>query len=251
MPEPMSDPIERVGDARDGLDRAAQRFERAAARRVGTSAMDASRQVTVRTTPDGTVEDILIATAWSRSLSPEELGAAVTEAYTAAGLAALDQWGTALADEVDGPEPATRPLAPTSDSLAFQLGQIVTPETLAERSESSREAMADLLRAALREVDEVSARAQAQAHRTLVGTARGASVTVAGTGTLVAVDVEPAWATRTPASGLSQYLMSAYKDALRQARVDSVTDVVAASSLGELQRLAEDPQALAARLGLT
>lgn len=247
----MSDPMDRIGNARDGFDRAAQRFERANARRTSASGSDASGQVSVRTSPDGSIEDIVIGNQWAHHIAVDALGASVLEAYTAAGIADINKWGEAVAEEVDGPEPVTRPLPPTSDSLAFQLGEIVSVETLARQSEVSLQAMADMLHEVVRDVGTVSDQVAAQARSTFVGAARGASVTVNGTGVLMAVELEPDWADRTPASAIAQYLMTAYADALRQSRVTSVDDIIASSSLGEFQRLSTDPHALAARLRLT
>jgi DNA-binding protein YbaB len=247
----MLDPIDRIANARDGLDRAAQRFERANDRRETVSGADESGQVTVRMSPDGVVQDILIDAHWTTRLAPEKLGGAVLEAHMNAGIAGAEEWGRALAEEVDGPEPRTRPLPPTSESVYARLDQVASPAALAQRSEASLQAMVDLLTAVNRDVDRVSAEATALAQRTLVGEAKGAKVTVNGTGVVIGVEVDPEWARATSAANLSARLVGAYQAARRQARAHTVEELVSASSIGELQRLAADPHALAERLQLT
>lgn len=247
----MLDPIDRIANSRDGLDRAAQRFERADARRETVSGADASAQVMVRMTPDGIIQDLLIDPHWTGRLAPEEIGGAVEEAYLNASIESAEEWGRALAEEVDGPVPQTRPLSPASDSIYSQLDQIVSPEALARRSDASLQAMVELLAAVNADLDRVSADAVALAGRTLVGEAQGAKVTVNGTGVLTGVDIDPDWARATNAANLSTRIIGAYKDARRQARARTVDDLIAESSIGDVQRLAADPRALAERLRLT
>ena len=244
------DPIERLADSRDGLDRVAQRFERAQARRTATDGRDSSGQVTVRTDPDGDVTDVIIGTNWQSLLDPEQLGAAVVAAYNDAGLTAAKQWGLELADALDEPEPATRPLPGVSDSVVGRLDALVTPEQLAERSDASMSAMIELLEQVVGDVDRVSADAAALAARTITGEAQGARVTVSGTGHLITVELDPDWTSGTSASSVSRFVMTAHRQARREARARTVEDLVADSSIGELERLSRDPRALAERLRL-
>ena len=251
----MHDPLDRIADARDDFDKAAQRFEQARARQQVVTGRDASGQVSVRVAPDGLLSDVLLEAHWTSRLAAEELGGAVLEAYTAATVASMEEWGRAVVDEVDrdasGEPRHARPLPPTSDSVYAALSELATPETLAQRSEASLNALADLLRGARRDLDRVTEEAEALAARTLVGESQGAKVTLAGTGALLAVEVEATWASSTNPANLAGRIMRAYEDARRQVRARTVEDVVADSSIGELQRLAADPRALAERLGLT
>ncbi|WP_133058999.1 MULTISPECIES: YbaB/EbfC family nucleoid-associated protein [unclassified Nocardioides] len=243
--------MDRIARARDGLDRAAQPFERAAARRETVTAADTSGQVTVRMAADGTIEDILVERGWTARLDPEELGSAVLEAFSNAGLTGAQEWGRAVAEAASEPAPPTRPLPSTHDSVYAQLSEVASPEALAGRSEASLRAMVEILSAVRADLDRVSAEAEALGARRLVGEAQGARVTLTGTGALIGADVDPDWAATTDPANLGARLMGAYRDARRQARERAVDDLVAESSIGELQRLTADPHALADRLRLT
>jgi DNA-binding protein YbaB len=243
--------MDRIAAARDGLDRAAQRFERAQARLEAVSATDGSGQVSVRLAPSGEILDVLLDPHWTSRLDPEEFAGAVLEAYAGATTLAANEWGHAVADQMDEPEPQTRPLPPTEDSVSARLAEIVSPETLAQRSEASLQAMADMLRTVKDDLDTVSAEAEALAQRVVTGRSKGVTVTMIGSGVLTGVDVDPEWARVTSPANLAARLMGAYTDARRQQQSRTVDDLIAGSSIGELQRLAHDPRALAERLRLT
>ena len=249
--EPVStDPIDQLLDSRDDLDRAVQHVEAATVRRTAAAGRDASGQVTVRTDGEGDILDVILATNWHAVLSTEQLGAAVVEAYHEAGVAAAREWGARLADSIGEPEPRVRPLPRVADSLGARLDEVVNPERLAERTDASLAALHELLEQLLHDVDRVSADTAQLVAQSFTGDARGARVTVSGTGHLLRVGLDPQWAAGTTASSICRFVLTAYRQARRQARARSVEELLDESSLGELQRLARDPRALAERLRL-
>ncbi|MDQ4051161.1 MAG: hypothetical protein M3237_00475 [Actinomycetota bacterium] len=244
----LADPTERIADVRDDVDRIAQTFERARDRQTTVSGADRTRQVSVRVSPSGEVEDILLGNRWSQEVAPEDLGAALVEAYTQATTASINQWGEAVADEAEAPAPQARPM--TTRPTSMQLRDLVTPERLADQSENALAAMAFLLEGVLHDYEQVSSDVTALVARRIEAHSQGATVTLDGNGVLIGVAVDADWAEATAPGNLSRHVMTAYRQARREARSRTVDDVIHDSRLGRLQRLAEEPEALAAELGL-
>ena len=242
------DPTDAIADARDGLDRAAGAFVRAHERMEVASGKDRSGEILVRARPDGTVEDVVIGSAWMRHVAPDELGATIMDAYTDATTQVLNTWGQAVVEEAD--RPALRPMPDVGSSLHARLDELTDPAVVSERSEEVLTRLADYLAEVNEEIDGLTAEAESVAAAVSVGVSRGVEVSVNGMGTLVDVRVEPVKAAGTNGAGIARDVMRAYKDAVRQARTRTVDDVIAASKIGELQRLADDPRALAERFGL-
>ena len=246
----MTDPMERLLDVRDELDRATQQYERAAAARTTTVGTDPSGSVSVTVRPDGRVDGIRVRADWASRLDGDALGAAVVAAVTDAGTRSALDWGTALADGLDAPAPRTRPLPSTAGSLAAGLDEVTSTRSLLDRDRASLEAMAQVLERMLVEVDEVADEVEAVGRRRVVGRAPGTDVTVTLSGAAAVVDVTvgPA-ATRHHAANISRFLTDAYADALRQVGAGGVEEVVERSVFGELRRIREDPTAVAQRFG--
>jgi DNA-binding protein YbaB len=169
-------------------------------------------------------------------------------AYTDATTQVLNTWGQAVVEESE--QPRLRPMADVSGSLHARLNEVTEQAVVAERSEEVLTRLADYLADVNDEIDGVTAEAEAVASAVLVGSSRGVEVSVNGMSTLVDVRIEPEKAAGTNGAGIARDVMRAYKDAVRQARTRTVGDVIAASKIGELQRLANDPRALAERFGL-
>ncbi|GAB2762748.1 hypothetical protein GCM10027020_13740 [Nocardioides salsibiostraticola] len=246
----MRDPIEQIADARDGFDRVAQVFESVQASRQPATATHPNKQVTVSVDPDGVLLDVVIGTHWSLELDGDELAAAILETYAAAGQQRLEAWGTSVAEAMDQPAPPARPMPPTHESLSSRLEDLVSEDSFRENSDASLEALASLLQAAVDDVDQVTRAVEDQARASHEGVARGATVTVSGGGVLHHISLDPAWAQATVATSLSQYVMKAYRAALAQTQGSTAHDIVANSNLGTIQRLANDPRALAEHLRL-
>jgi DNA-binding protein YbaB len=246
----MTDPMERLLDVRDELDRATQQFEQAAAARTSTVGSDASGSVSVTFRADGRLDGIRVRANWATRLDDDALGAAVVAAVTDAATRSAVDWGTALADGLDAPAPRTRPLPSTVGSLAAGLDEVTSTRSLLDHDRASLEAMAAVLERMLVEVDEVADEVEAVGLRRLVGRAAGTDVTVTLSGAAAVVDVTvgPA-ATRHHAANISRFLMDAYADALRQVGERGVEEVVERSVFGELRRISDDPTAVARRFG--
>lgn len=244
----MIDPTDAIADARDGLDRAAGAFARAQARTDIATGKDASGEVVVCARPDGSLDDVVIGSMWSHEVPPEEIGAAVMAAYADATTKVLNQWGEAVVEE--GGRPGLRPMPDVSTSLHARLNELTDPAVVAENSDDVLGRLADFLTEMNNELDDVSAEAEAVAAAASVGTSRAVTVSVNGVGTVVDVQIDADAAARTSGNSLAQDVLRAYKAASRQARTRTVEDVIAGSRVGELQRLANDPRALAERFGL-
>lgn len=244
----LADPTERIADVRDDVDRIAQTFERARDRQTTVSGGDRTRQVSVRISPSGEIEDVLLGNRWSQEIAPEALGAALIEAYTQATTASINQWGEAVAEQADAPAPKARPM--TTRSTSTQLRDLVTPERLAGQSDDALAAMASLLEGVLNDYEQVSSDVAALVARRVEASSQGATVTLDGNGVLISVDVDAGWAEATAPGNLSRHVMTAYRRARQDARSRTVDDVIHDSRLGRLQRMAEEPEALAAELGL-
>lgn len=244
-----SDPIDAIADARDALDRAGGAFARAQQRLGVGSGSDETGEVVVRVKPDGTLDDVVIGTYWSRSIDPATVGAAVMAAYTAASVQILNDWGTAVVEQSD--EPPLRPMPDVASSLHARLNEITDQSFVAENSEVVLNRFVDFLEGMNAEIDDVTAEAESVASAVSTGAVNGVEVSVNGMGSLVDVRVDRQRAAGTNGTGLAQSILRAYKVALREARSRTVDDVIAGSRLGELQRLAADPRALAERFGLT
>lgn len=245
----MTDPMERMLDTRDELDRASQAFERAGQDRRPVDGTDPSSQVTVSVSAEGHLKGVRIRAGWAQSLSAPELGPAVMAAMTDAGTKFALEWGTSLSDALDGPAPQTRPLPSFAGSIAAGLDEVTTTAALASNDRASLEAMVETLQGMLGEIETVSSEVEAVTSRTFSGSASGADVrvTLTGAGMISGVEVAES-ATRHHAANISRYIMAAYDDALRQvASTRGVDQILEQSVFGELRRLSADPSALASR----
>lgn len=245
----MTDPMDRMLDTRDELDRASQAFERAGQGRRPVEGNDATNQVSVSVSPQGHLTAVRIRAGWEQSLSAPELGPAVLSAMADAGATFAVEWGTSLSDELDAPTPQTRPLPSFATSIAAGLDEVNTTAALASNDRASLEAMVEMLEGMLGEIDSVSDEVQAVTSRTFTGNASGADVTVTLTGAGTVSDIRVAQsATRHHAANISRYIMAAYDDALRQASsTRGVDEILEQSVFGELNRLSTDPTALSNR----
>jgi DNA-binding protein YbaB len=244
----MSDPMEGLLDVRDDLDRATQRYERAAAARTAIVGSDADGAVSVTVRPDGRLDGIRVRADWATRIDSDALGAAVVAAVTDAATRSALEWGTALADGLEAPAPRTRPLPSPVGSLAAGLDDVVSTRSLADYDRPSLEAMAEVLERMLAEVDQVADEVEAVGRRRVVGRAPGTDVTVTLSGVAAVLDVTVGTAaTRHHAANISRFLLDAYADALRQVGGQPAEDVVERSVFGELRRIGNAPTAVASR----
>ncbi|HEY6743070.1 MAG TPA: YbaB/EbfC family nucleoid-associated protein [Lapillicoccus sp.] len=248
----MYDPVEAIGRSRDDLIRGGGAFREAAAALGPVTAKDDSGAVTVTVDAEGRISSILVSITWRNSYTAHSLAAGVTEAATKAGVARLEQWGSTVvkADE----RPSGRVVAPTpldADGLASRLSEAVEQD----RSGSvyaSMQVMSELLHELVDSIEDV--RNEVREHLSREYTGRSASghvtATTAGNGTLLDLTFDPNWLDSAHPANLGREATQAIHEAYRRAGGDDVATIVARSPLGRLQRLSEDPVALARAMGL-
>ncbi|MGL4177779.1 MAG: hypothetical protein ACRCSN_17105 [Dermatophilaceae bacterium] len=244
----MADPMERLLDIRDDIDRTMQSYEAAAAARTDVEGSDASGAVTVRVGRTGILESVRIRADWSRRITPDQLGSAVTAAVGDAAARSGLVWGDALAESLDAPRPTTRPLPSVDGSLAAGLSDVADPQRLVEHERASLEAMAEVLGRMLSEIDMVADEVEAIGRRHVVGVADGGDIRVvlSGAGGFVRVEIAEA-AARHHAANLCRLVKLAYDDAVRQVGDSPVDEVIERSVFGELRRIGSDPAAVVQR----
>ncbi|GAA4675495.1 hypothetical protein [Nocardioides nanhaiensis] len=239
-----TDPTGAIGDVRDSLDRLVQQFEKAREQQQPAAGSDETGQVTVRVSAAGVVEDVVVGSSWLAELDGEQFGAAVLQAYAEAGARTLIPWAESLAEQE---EPATRPM-PTGPRPSLR--DVVDKQTLARMGEPALREMARVLRTVRDDARQVDAEVSAMVARRIEGHSQQATVVLDGAGGLVGVQVDPAWAESTAPANLARHVLSAYDRARRSLGGRTVENVIADSNLGRMRRLAADPSALAAELGL-
>jgi DNA-binding protein YbaB len=219
---------------------------------AGGRGSDSSGAVTVSLDGAGRVAGVQIAAGWRGRVDAGLLGEAVREAVLAAAVARLAAWGESYADEgatVPGPA-VDGPLG--GESFAEQLQQAATARMSAE---DGRAALLELLAMAEeleRGIDEVSARLQSTVDATHTGRSadRHVTVTVTGGGAVTGVRYDRNWLLEAHEINIGRQTLSAFTAAYESAARTGVGQLIAESSLGEVQRAAQDPFGLARRLRL-
>jgi DNA-binding protein YbaB len=244
------DPLEGLGRLRDE-GAAAREQARAAASAADARGSDNTGAVTVSLNVDGHVAAVQVASDWRRWLDPGALGDAVREAVQAAAVARLAAWGEVYADESADPSGiAAEP--PVPDTFAEELRVAATARM---SSEDGRAAVLELLamaEAVERGLDEVSARLRSTVDATHTGrsTDRHVTVTVTGGGEVTGVRYDSGWLRDAHEINIGRQTLSAFTAAYESAARSGVDRLIADSSLGEVQRAAQDPFGLARRLRL-
>jgi len=245
------DRTEEFADLRDDVDRVTQRFERANAAATGLfTGNDQSGRVTVVVNEVGHFQDVRVSVDWRSDLEPAELATAVQEAHIAAGMARMNDWGNALAEQMDSPAPQLRPLPPFHESLGAQLEEVVRRGTTPEETRAITDAIAEFLREIIASVDEATEEIARVQRAEVSGTSEGSHVrvVVSGTGDFKGIRYDETWLERAHVVNIGRETVQAQKAALRAVAGQGVAEVLASTRLGELQALARDPEALARRL---
>jgi DNA-binding protein YbaB len=246
------DPVEAIGRSRDDLIRGGGAFREAAAALGPVTAKDDSGAVTVTVDAEGRISSILVSMTWRNSYTAHSLAAGVSEAATKAGVARLEQWGSTVVEADERPSGRVVPPTPLdADGLASRLSEAVEHD----RSGSvyaSMQVMSELLHELVDSIEDV--RNEVREHLTREYTGRSASghvtATIAGNGTLLDLTFDPNWLDSAHPANLGREATQAIHEAYRRAGGDDVATIVARSPLGRLQRLSEDPVALARAMGL-
>jgi hypothetical protein len=138
---------------------------------------------------------------------------------------------------------------------AEELSQRLSEAVDRDRSgsvDSSMQVMRDLLHELVESIEEV--RNDVREHLTREYTGRSASghakATIAGNGTLLDLVFDQSWLDSAHPANIGREATQALHEAYRQAGGEDVETIVARSPLGRIQRLSEDPVALARAIGL-
>jgi DNA-binding protein YbaB len=241
------DPLEDLGRLLAEAAAAREQSRAAAAGAVSVRGSDSTQVVTVSLDGDGHVAAVHVAAGWRQQLDPEDLGDAVREAVQAAAVARLAAWGEAYADE-----PVAATTAPVGNTFAKQLNEVATARM---SSADGRAALLELLamaEAVERGLDEVSGRLQSTVDATHTGRSadRHVTVTVTGGGDVTGVRYDRGWLRDAHEVNIGRQTVSAFAAAYASAARSSVDRLIAESSLGKVQRAAQDPFGLARRLRL-
>lgn len=200
----------------------------------------------------GVVRDVLVDNHWPNRLRAGELGSAVQRAAVEAAVARLAAWGDAVAGEPhDTPPPSHGSSRLPSAELARSMADAARAiERVAD--ERLLEGLLAMLEQLEAEIDTVSRRLAEQAAHVYSGTGQGgfATAEVTGAGEVVGVSYDEAWLHRADVTAIRRESCQAFDEAYRLLARHGVGQLLATGPLGEAQRLAGDPMALARRLGV-
>lgn len=245
----LEDPTEQVAELRDALDRQTERFERARGEIGPLTAADSSGAVTVTVDAEGVLRSVAVAADWQRHLQPEALGGGVQDAMAAAAASRAQRWATTYAQ--DEPPPALRPMPTPGQSLAGRLTEL-TEQAAPAGDEHVLGALLEMVRELNDSIDQVSADVQRALGAQFTGRSSSGHVTavVTGAGAVAAMGCDDSWVRRAHHSNVGREMTEAIRDAYRQAADRRPAQIIEDSPLGQIQRLAGDPTALADRLRL-
>jgi DNA-binding protein YbaB len=246
------DPLEDLGRLLGEAAAARDRTRAAVAGAAGARGSDGTGAVTVTLDGDGHVAAVRVAAGWRRGLDTDALGDAVREAVQAAALARLAAWGEAYADDRAPSSDVVTDASPLPDDFAEQLREAATARM---SSADGRAALLELLamaEAVERGLDEVSAGLQSTVEAVHTGRSgdRHVTVTVTGGGEVTGVRYDRGWLRDAHEINIGRQTVSAFTAAYASAARSGVDRLIADSSLGEVQRAAQDPFGLARRLRL-
>lgn len=239
-----------IADLRDDMDRVAQRFDSAAAAAAGPSTgSDESGAVTVTITDEGHLKDVRVQMDWTTRVDPEALGGAVLAATAAASAARFEAWGTALAAPT-ATAPQVRPLPPVSESFGARLEEVMERSGSPDETRHRMEQMVEIVREIRASVVEAKAGLAALQATEVIGEnpKGGVEVVLSALGQLKEVRYDDAWLDRTHPTNIGRDTLLAFQDALRSVAHDGAQAAMAATRLGQLQALVNDPEALARHL---
>ena len=238
---------ERLYEAREGIDRTLQRLETIEPRTDEVQGADEHRVVTVRVTPDGRVRSIAVDHRWQEHVAAETLGAAIAQAYVAAGAERLEQWTADVDEAMALPEPANRPF-PTA--VADHLAGLPSHQPVTE--DAVLRELAEVWAELEAELDTAIGGLTAKVERTHRATSQGGdvSVEVSAAGGLLALDLRPQWLARTHAANIGRTVLATIEQAQAAALTDFATVKADAAHSTEVLTRLGDPTRIGRRLGL-
>ncbi len=247
----MYDPMEAIGRTRDDIVRGSGAFREATDTLGPVTAKDDTGAVTVTIDGDGRISSILVSMTWKNSYTAHSLAAGINDAANKAGVARLEQWGTTLVEADERPRGRVTAPQLDADDLSLRLSEAVDRDRSGS-VDSSMQVMRDLLHELVDSIEQV--RDEVREHLTREYSGRSASghakATIAGNGTLLDLTFDQTWLDSAHPANIGRETTQALHEAYRQAGGDDVETIVARSPLGRLQRLSEDPVALARAVGL-
>jgi DNA-binding protein YbaB len=253
MPDDRLDAFGRVVEEGDAFLRTA----RSAAQVSGAPGSDASGSVTVTLDSQGRVTRVVVANGWQRRLGADGLSDAVVEAVRDATMQRLNAWGQAYGE---GSTEAPASAAAGADDMGVDRGELQrrlqAAATGPMSAEDRRAALYELLELAEnieRGIDEVSGKLQATLTATHAGQSadRHVTVTVTGGGDVVGVRFDRAWLREAHELNVGRQITGGFRAAYEKVAAHGVTQLIADSPLGAVQRATQDPIELARRLRLT
>jgi DNA-binding protein YbaB len=243
--------MEAIGRTRDDIVRGGGAFREAGETLGPVTAKDDTGAVSVTLDGDGRISAILVSMTWKNHYTAHSLAAGVNDAATKAGVARLEQWGTTVVETDE--RPTGRVVAPQldADGLAQRLSEAVDRDRSGS-VDASMQVMRDLLHELVDSIEEVRTEVREHLSREYTGRSGSghAKATIAGNGTLLDLTFDATWLDSAHPANIGREATQALHEAYRQAGGEDVETIVARSPLGRLQRLSEDPVALARGLGL-
>lgn len=234
------DDLEHLWQLRDEADQRAQVWQRAGSPIPATSS-DPTGSVTVAVDGKGIPTEIQISTNWQARLDPEELGPAIQQAITQAGLTMVEDWFTKCAKSIEEPLPPVRPMESPHESVSAGVRQAI--EALPEgQSDRLMNGLTDYLTQFNAGIDAVMANLAQRAEVQGTGRLQGITVTLSGNGQVNDIDFSNAWLSRSSPRAIANETLRA----LQLAREDLAKrqDNQAQDSLLQLASLSSDPTAM-------
>ncbi|MFC7529120.1 YbaB/EbfC family nucleoid-associated protein [Actinoplanes sp. GCM10030250] len=258
MSDDQLEALARLAKESDSLLRAA----RMAAQAQASEGIDSSESVSVALDTEGRVAAVTVAADWQQRLGDEEMAAAVAEAVQDASVRRLAAWGAAFEDR-SGSVAATctrDPGAANVDELRSEPAEMqrrlqaaVTRDLSPEDRTAALTELLRMLEAVERGIDDVSCKLPAILSRTHTGRSSDGrvAVTVTGGGEVQSVHFDRRLLRDAHATTIGRQVTGAFRAAYKKAAADGVQQLIADSSLGELQQATQDPFGLARRLRMT
>jgi DNA-binding protein YbaB len=230
---------ERILEIRDQADRLGQAFEDAASVLGPTTGSDESGTVTVDLDRDGNVAAVRVDADWRQHHTPEELSAAVLAAMGRAVGDRMGTWAQTFVESAEThPERATRPL-PVQDDFAAR----VTEAAGGHLDEAALVELIGNLDAALEEANQAMERL-ANANYSARSTSGHVRARCHVSGQVLDLAYDQRWLETAHSFNIGRETTEAVTRAHREATATSLQAALEASSLGRLQKILNDPEAL-------
>lgn len=242
----MSFDVDGIFDLRDEFDRQSQRYEAAARAATASSASDASGSIGVSYDAAELTLTLTVRHGWQSSYHPSELGPAIVQTVAVLAGERLKQWTESVGESSEAPAPQTRPIAPSSRSVAAHMQDAVTA---AGDSFDVTTAMSELM-AMLQEVNAgiesvmTIAKQRAQAEHVGKSASGKVTATVDGSGTLTSLVFDENWLRDRQAAEITKAANDAVEAAARVAKAATPQNALVGTPLEKYAEALTDPEAL-------